>query len=247
MAPLTSTATPSLTPIANAPTPIAIAPSRPSTAGTIVEANTQTIPSFTAPLSTTTPSAPVAIPTSQPHLGHEASIASTTASSFATAPTHPSPAHHQSHSFPPSLNGTPYTDEASFHTTSYSYDTSFSSTHSNSPWSQPPPLVASPHFGHQAPLPPSFYPHPYFDMYNQSVKQLEPILAPGELPAPRPPMSYAALIGEALLIAPLPHHLYVAEISESIKKRYACELIVLHTYLFPALLLRSDRVQWLTR
>jgi hypothetical protein len=55
------------------------------------------------------------------------------------------------------------------------------------------------------------------------TKQVERILAPGEIPAPRPPMSYAALIGEALLLAPPPHHLYVSEISESIKKRYACE------------------------
>lgn len=54
-------------------------------------------------------------------------------------------------------------------------------------------------------------------------KQDEPILAPGELPAPRPPMSYAALIGEALLLAPPPHQLYVSEISDSIKKRYPCE------------------------
>nr|ODN90594.1 hypothetical protein L203_01705 [Cryptococcus depauperatus CBS 7841] len=51
-------------------------------------------------------------------------------------------------------------------------------------------------------------------------KQDEPILAPGELPAPRPPMSYAALIGEALLMAPPPHQLYVSEISDSIKRRY---------------------------
>ncbi|ODN97325.1 hypothetical protein L198_03888 [Cryptococcus wingfieldii CBS 7118] len=51
-------------------------------------------------------------------------------------------------------------------------------------------------------------------------KQDEPILGPGELPAPRPPMSYAALIGEALLLAAPPHQLYVSEISDSIKKRY---------------------------
>lgn len=56
-----------------------------------------------------------------------------------------------------------------------------------------------------------------------SNKLEEPILAPGEVPAPRPPMSYAALIGEALLLAPPPHQLYVSEISDSIKKRYACE------------------------
>jgi len=113
-----------------------------------------------------------------------------------------------------------YADEHSF-STSYSYDTSFSSTSSGSPWMgqhaaprpPPPPLVPS-----------QYYPHPHalYEMYGPT-KQVEPILAPGEIPAPRPPMSYAALIGEALLLAPPPHHLYVSEISESIKKRYACE------------------------
>jgi hypothetical protein len=56
----------------------------------------------------------------------------------------------------------------------------------------------------------------------------EPILMPGELPAPRPSATYAALIGEALLTAPAPHQLYVAEISDMIKRKYACE------YLFPS-------------
>ncbi|GFZ47182.1 hypothetical protein JCM24511_04925 [Saitozyma sp. JCM 24511] len=64
----------------------------------------------------------------------------------------------------------------------------------------------------------SYYPYP---MPQTAIKQDEPILALGELPAPRPPMSYAALIGEALLMAPPPHQLYVSEISDSIKKRYA--------------------------
>ncbi|WWD21188.1 hypothetical protein CI109_105672 [Kwoniella shandongensis] len=63
----------------------------------------------------------------------------------------------------------------------------------------------------------------HWSMHHMAMpaKQDEPILAPGELPAPRPPMSYAALIGEALLLAPPPHQLYVSEISDSIKKRYA--------------------------
>ncbi|WRT69258.1 uncharacterized protein IL334_006242 [Kwoniella shivajii] len=62
----------------------------------------------------------------------------------------------------------------------------------------------------------------HWGMHHMAIpsKQDEPILAAGELPAPRPPMSYAALIGEALLMAPPPHQLYVSEISDSIKKRY---------------------------
>lgn len=51
----------------------------------------------------------------------------------------------------------------------------------------------------------------------------EPILAPGEEPAQRPPACYAALIAEALLLADPPHQLLVSEISESIKSRYVCE------------------------
>lgn len=51
----------------------------------------------------------------------------------------------------------------------------------------------------------------------------EPILLPGEKELPRPNRSYASLIGEALLRSPPPHHLYVSEISESIKAHYRCE------------------------
>lgn len=51
----------------------------------------------------------------------------------------------------------------------------------------------------------------------------EPILLPGEEPAARPARSYQALIAEALLMSPPPHHLYVSEIADSIKARYACE------------------------
>lgn len=54
-------------------------------------------------------------------------------------------------------------------------------------------------------------------------RQKEPIIKPGEQIAVKPNLSYAALIGEALLLAPPPHNLYVAEISESIKSRYLCE------------------------
>ncbi|GMK57110.1 hypothetical protein CspeluHIS016_0309500 [Cutaneotrichosporon spelunceum] len=48
----------------------------------------------------------------------------------------------------------------------------------------------------------------------------EPFLLPNEDELPRPAPSYAALIGEALLLAEPPHQLYVSEISESIKARY---------------------------
>ncbi|WOO83723.1 Forkhead box protein D4 [Vanrija pseudolonga] len=72
----------------------------------------------------------------------------------------------------------------------------------------------------------TWYPNDYSTPYARqshmqgAPKQPEPILAPGEQPAPRPAPSYAALIGEALLLSPPPHQLYVSEISESIKKRY---------------------------
>ena len=109
-----------------------------------------------------------------------------------------------------------YSDELSFHTTSYpgSYDSSFSSD--NSPLVQP------------SSYPPQTWgqPQPPYQIIYQPFprgKDMEPILEPGEVPAPRPPMSYAALIGEALLMAPPPHQLYVSEISDLIKKRYACE------------------------
>jgi hypothetical protein len=121
---------------------------------------------------------------------------------------------HNSHQITTSRDiHTGYNDDSAFHTTSYgSYDSSFSSSHGgngNSPWLAP----------IQAQLP-----HPYYPMYAMPPqKEIEPILAPGEIPAPRPPMSYAALIGEALLMAPPPHQLYVSEISDSVKKRYACE------------------------
>ena len=108
-----------------------------------------------------------------------------------------------------------YNDELSFHTTSYgtSYDSSFSSN--ASPWAQAASFPPNP-YGQIAP--------PYQIIYQPYPrgKDMEPILEPGELPVPRPPVSYAALIGEALLMAPPPHQLYVSEISDSIKKRYAC-------------------------
>ncbi|KLT39549.1 hypothetical protein CC85DRAFT_323400 [Cutaneotrichosporon oleaginosum] len=48
----------------------------------------------------------------------------------------------------------------------------------------------------------------------------EPFLMADEEELPRPAPSYAALIGEALLLADPPHQLYVSEISDSIKARY---------------------------
>lgn len=62
-------------------------------------------------------------------------------------------------------------------------------------------------------------------MQLQHTKPPEPILKPGEVPATKPALSYAALIGEALLTSAPPHHLYVSEISESIKSKHACEYI----------------------
>lgn len=58
---------------------------------------------------------------------------------------------------------------------------------------------------------------------NQGPHPVGPILEPGEELAARPPFTFAALIGQALLEAPPPHQLYVSEIADSIKKRYACE------------------------
>ena len=128
----------------------------------------------------------------------------------------------QQHQQQQSINVTnPYNDELSFHTTSYagSYDTYHST---GSPWPINPSLDAQHARSHV------FYPvhnmsQSAYKSADYAWKQDEPILAPGELPAPRPQMSYAALIGEALLVAPAPHQLYVSEISESIKRRYACE------------------------
>ncbi|WVQ63723.1 uncharacterized protein L199_001876 [Kwoniella botswanensis] len=96
-----------------------------------------------------------------------------------------------------------------------SYDGYPSST--TSPWQQPMSTILPSHHHQQQQQSPY-----HWGMHHMAIpqKQDEPILAPGELPAPRPPMSYAALIGEALLLAPPPHQLYVSEISDSIKKRY---------------------------
>jgi len=119
---------------------------------------------------------------------------------------------------PISINTNTYSDELSFHTTSY--NGSYDSSYSNSPWSvDPQPQSRSLQYYPVSAMSQMSYrsDHPY--------KQDEPILAPGEIPAPRPPMSYAALIGEALLLAPPPHNLYVSEISDSIKRRNACESV----------------------
>ena len=107
-----------------------------------------------------------------------------------------------------------YSDELPFHTTSttnpypHSYD-SFDQHH-HLPFY---PLGA---------MPPVQY-----RTSDHRQKQDEPVLGHGEMPAPRPPMSYAALIGEALLLSPPPHSLYVSEISDSIQRRYTCESAIL--------------------
>lgn len=143
-----------------------------------------------------------------------------TAYSAGSVPPPPSSSHHHSSSHTTqamsinnSNNGTPYSEDFSFQSSAYpsSYDSSYGS---NSPWAPQSGLEHGHHY-HQ-------HQHPYYAQM-MSSKIEEPILGPGEVPAPRPPMSYAALIGEALLTAPPPHQLYVSEISDSIKRRYSCE------------------------
>ena len=159
------------------------------------------------------------------HHQHEASVPYTqhpvaTHSSYPPAPPHPSShSHSSSHTQSQSLpinSGNPYSDpELSYQNASYSgsYDSSFGP---HSPWTASPQIESS-----------------GYSQYYQDTMPVsridEPILGPGEVPAPRPPISYAALIGEALLLAPSPHQLYVSEISESIKRRYVCEF--LHTHM----------------
>jgi hypothetical protein len=166
--------------------------------------------------------------TTQPgtnHHQHEASAPYTqhsvaTHSSYPPAPPPPSSSHPHSSSHTQSMSinsGNPYSDpEISYQNASYSgsYDSSFGS---QSPWTASPQLEGS-------------YSQSYYSQ--MPVGRIdEPILAPGEVPAPRPPVSYAALIGEALLLAPPPHQLYVSEISESIKRRYVCKYLT-HTRSF---------------
>ncbi|WVQ81348.1 hypothetical protein IAT38_003471 [Cryptococcus sp. DSM 104549] len=146
-------------------------------------------------------------------------------STSAAAATHPSSSHpshssrshsHPAHHYHPYSTHTPppapYADDYAYPAPSYGAP-SYQPYTPQTAWnmasiSHPPP----PH--HQAPY--------HWGMHHMAIptKQDEPILQPGELPAPRPPMSYAALIGEALLLAPPPHQLYVSEISDSVKKRY---------------------------
>ena len=201
---------------------------RPATAGTVLDSSSTSIEYATNELSTSAPSTstPLHVPTATSHQHgiHEAP----NGAPFATMPpingSHSTPTYPPTHTSMPIHNGTTYSDSAdvSF-STSYNYDTSFSSASTGSPWLQQPHHGSSPHMPaqHQV-MPPQYYGHPLYELYPVG-KQLEPILAPGEIPAPRPQMSYAALIGEALLLAAAPHHLYVSEISDSIKKRYACE------------------------
>jgi hypothetical protein len=152
------------------------------------------------------------------------SVANHHHSSYPPPPPLQSSVHHSSaHTQSMPINSGPqYSDpDLSFQSASYagSYDSSYGS---HSPWTPG-----------SAPLE-----HQYNQAYYTSMdRAIEPILAPGEVPAPRPPISYAALIGEALLYAPPPHQLYVSEISESIKSRYACEypssLRYTHPHPFP--------------
>ena len=120
----------------------------------------------------------------------------------------------------PSLNtSTTYSDELSFQTNS-SFVGSYGSSGYDSPW---PVSATIPHGQHLEVAGEFYQPGTFFP--SRETKQYEPILAPGELPAPRPQLSYAALIGEALMMSAAPHQLYVSEIADSVKKRYACEYL----------------------
>lgn len=165
---------------------------------------------------------------------HPQSVA--THSSYPPAPPHPSShPHSSSHTQSMPINsGNSYSDqEISYQSGSYagSYDSSFGP---NSPWIAPPSEGSYQQYqGHYSNMPAS--------------RIEEPILAPGEVPAPRPPMSYAALIGEALLHAPPPHQLYVSEISESIKRRYVCKFPYSHTHTHTRILMKQIIVRTLPR
>jgi hypothetical protein len=165
--------------------------------------------------------------TTQPGTGHHQHEASApyTQHSVATHSSYPPAAplpsshpHSSSHTQSQSMSinsGNQYSDqELSYQTASYSgsYDSSFGP---HSPWTASPQIESS---GYQQ------YPYGHGHMPVNRID--EPILGPGEVPAPRPPISYSALIGEALLLAPPPHQLYVSEISESIKRRYVCKSFV---------------------
>jgi hypothetical protein len=141
--------------------------------------------------------------------------------------------HPHTHTQPMQVNSGPYSDELSFQSNSYagSYESSFSSAASASPWTSQSTLPIPEGY----PVHPHHPGYPFFAMNMTSSKIEEPILAPGEEPAPRPPISYAALIGEALLLAQPPHQLYVSEISDSIKKRYPCESSLVQPTQFPGI------------
>lgn len=166
---------------------------RPTTTGTVLNTSVQ-------------PFAPLKMPSTGANPASAGNLEIPAHLNPLTTSAHPT-YHHQG-----SAHIAPYSDELSFHTASYtgSYDSSYS----NSPWGADSQNRALPYY-------------PFGNMSSQTYrngdKLDEPILLPGEMPAPRPPMSYAALIGEAILLAPPPHSLYVSEISDSVKRRYDCE------------------------
>lgn len=176
----------------------------------------------------------VTVHADQPHQGHEASATSSTAQQQQTGfgaslPSLPS-LQPPSYAAPPPPNfathpSAPpphtYSDDIGLHSSSYT-SSPYESVPSYSPWPAHSSLPS--HSELHSRFPPGYpYPPPTHYWSQAPTKMDEPLLAPGELPAPRPPMSYAALIGEALLLAAPPHQLYVSEISDSIKRRYSCE------------------------
>ncbi|KAI9636916.1 uncharacterized protein MKK02DRAFT_45624 [Dioszegia hungarica] len=160
---------------------------------------------------------------------HHAHGASSTSAvphpTFGSLPSHPSNMQ-PSYAAPPPPFATHPQQPASSHTLSYSddlahsYPSQYDANPAYSPWPAHSSLPTHTDGQYLARPPPGYnYPAPQ-QYWSVPTKMDEPILAPGELPAPRPPMSYAALIGEALLLAAAPHQLYVSEISDSIKRRY---------------------------
>ncbi|OXG39998.1 hypothetical protein C359_03918 [Cryptococcus neoformans Bt120] len=154
-----------------------------------------------------------------PSLSHSAT-STTSTSAIATQPPIPSSSSSPAHPYGYPHYAAPFSNASSYSEYPYNPSSYGAPAYASASYPQPNWQMAS--ISHAIPHRQQQPQYPWGDVHAATMpgKQDEPILAPGELPAPRPPMSYAALIGEALLLAPPPHQLYVSEISDSIKKRY---------------------------
>lgn len=154
-----------------------------------------------------------------PSLSHSAT-STTSASAIATQQPIPSSSSSPAHPYGYPHYAAPFSNASSYSEYPYNPSSYGAPAYASASYPQPNWQMAS--ISHAIPHRQQQPQYPWGDVHAATMpgKQDEPILAPGELPAPRPPMSYAALIGEALLLAPPPHQLYVSEISDSIKKRY---------------------------